>query len=479
MSIATAKRERVAQRQLLRDPVRFSRRLMRADTWAGQNRILNAVDTKKRIAVKACHASGKTYAAALAACWWITRYPNGFVVTTAPTWKLVEKVLWGNIRKAISNSQLNFPKPNLTELQLGDDNYILGLSTNEADRFSGFHGPHVLMILDEAPGVRALIYEAIEGIRAGGDVRVLCIGNPVIASGPFYEAFSTQVASWCTQTISAFETPNLANLLPNGKRAADYSDERLVSFLAELGEDELDYNVRNYLTTRRWVWEKWDEWGRHHNPLWDARVMGRFPKQSTDSLFPLLYLEQAAARDVNKKKRHRPRVGIDVAGPGEDETVMYVVEGPNILQLEHWNDPDPRGKVLNALRPWKMRDPVVNVDSVGMGHYFAAHIEDAGYTVNRINVGQKDGVDKERFINLKAQLHWALRERFEEGNMNALHDERTLSQLASLKYKHDSQGRVVVRSKKEMRADGIKSPDRAEALMLAYASSGSASVEMV
>jgi hypothetical protein len=33
--------------------------------------------------------------------------------------------------------------------------------------------------------VRPEIYEAIEGIWAGGDVRVLALGDPTIASGPF------------------------------------------------------------------------------------------------------------------------------------------------------------------------------------------------------------------------------------------------------------------------------------------------------
>lgn len=465
---------------LLLDPVRYSKKLMRSDIWAGQSRILTSISKFKRTAVKACHASGKTFAAALAALWWVTRYPDGMVVTTAPTWMQVEKLLWGHIRKAITNGGLQYPVPNLTELELAAGNYILGLSTNEADRFSGFHGPHVLMIIDEGQGVRPMIYEAIEGIRAGGDVRVLALGNPVIAAGPFYEAFTTQADSWNTLTFSAFDTPNLLDVLPDGKPASRYSDAQLIEFLDGLTDDELDENVRPYLTTRRWVWEKWQEWGVHNNPLWDARVMGRFPLQSADALFPLMYLEQAAAREVDKRKRHRPRIGIDVAGPGEDETVMYVVEGPNILELHYWNDPDARGRCMRALKPWKMRDPIVNVDSVGMGHYFALHIEDAGYTVNRINVGKKEGVDKERFVNLKAQMHWALRERFEDGRLNGLSDATTISQLSSIKYKHDAGGRVVVRSKKEMRSDGIKSPDRAEALMLAYAMDNTtAGVEMV
>ena len=54
-------------------------------------------------------------------------------------------------------------------------------------RFQGFHGNdgNASFVLDEAPGVLPEVYEAIEGIRAGGDVWVLAQGNSPIASGPF------------------------------------------------------------------------------------------------------------------------------------------------------------------------------------------------------------------------------------------------------------------------------------------------------
>src|SRR6266850_6112471 len=96
-----------------------------------------------------------------------------------------------------------------------------------------------------------------------------------IASGPFYDAFTANREGWSLFTISAFNTPNLAGL-------------DLESLLA-LSEDELDQNVRPYLTTRRWVKEKFHEWGLGH-PLWESRVLGNFPKQSQDALISLTWL---------------------------------------------------------------------------------------------------------------------------------------------------------------------------------------------
>src|SRR5258706_10585240 len=91
----------------------------------------------------------------------------------------------------------------------------------------------VLMVLDEAPGVLPEIYEAIEGIRAGGDVRVLALGNPTIASGPFYDAFTADREGWNLITISAFDTPNLHGLS--------------IESLLELPDEELDNNPFPYL----------------------------------------------------------------------------------------------------------------------------------------------------------------------------------------------------------------------------------------
>src|SRR5262245_21705603 len=172
---------------LVRDPVHFCRAFLRHDLWATQEAILRAVATRSRIAVKACHASGKTFCAAATVLWFVTRYPDGIVITTAPTWVQVERVLWGEIHRAVQQSRIAFPPLNKTELPIGPGNYAMGLSTNEGVRFQGFHG-RVLVVIDEAPGVSPEIWEAIEGLRAGGDVRVLALGNPTIASGPFHDA---------------------------------------------------------------------------------------------------------------------------------------------------------------------------------------------------------------------------------------------------------------------------------------------------
>jgi hypothetical protein len=69
-------------------------------------------------------------------------------------------------------------------------------------------------VLDEAPGITAEIWEAVERARAGGSTRVIALGNPTIASGPFYDIFTKHRALWKTFTIDAFDTPNLQGTTP-------------------------------------------------------------------------------------------------------------------------------------------------------------------------------------------------------------------------------------------------------------------------
>jgi hypothetical protein len=69
-----------------------------------------------------------------------------------------------------------------------------------------------LIVIDEAPGVAAEIWQAIEGIGAGGQVHILALGNPTSAGGPFHAAVTTERELWHTFTIDAFDTPNFVGL---------------------------------------------------------------------------------------------------------------------------------------------------------------------------------------------------------------------------------------------------------------------------
>ena len=440
--------------RLRADPVLYSRRILGSDPWLLPQQILRALaKPHAQVAVKGCHASGKTHAAAQAVLWWVST--GGIAITTAPRWTQVKQLLWREIRDQHAAAKVpiggRFP-PSAPEFRIAPDAYALGVSTNEGVRFQGWHGARLLMVLDEAPGIRPYIYEAIEGAQAGGDVRLLALGNPTISSGPFYDAFTKDRTSWTSFTISAFDTPNLAGL----------TEETLLT----LGDEELEISPRPYLTTRRWVRQKLEKWGRDH-PLYAARVLGQFPKQDDQALIPLALLELAGAREVVDTPDSPVSVGIDVAGPGEAEAVAYARSGSNVLDFVATADPDPRGAIVAFLARYRARLTVVNVDEVGIGYNFMLHLRDLGFPVTGVNVGTPAS-NPERFANLRAEIFWGFRERAQAHDLAGVTDEETIAQATSIRWGQNARGQTVIESKDDARARGVESPDRAEALILAF-----------
>src|SRR6202166_1829616 len=71
------------------------------------------------------------------------------------------------------------------------------------------------------------------------------------------------------------------------------------------------------------------------------------------------------------------------------------------------------------------------------------------------------------FANQKAQFYQTLADAFEHDQIDGLTDDETIGQLADIMYEHDSHGRMKIEPKEKARERGVRSPDRAEALMLA------------
>jgi hypothetical protein len=142
-----------------------------------------------------------------------------------------------------------------------------------------------------------------------------------------------------------------------------------------------------------------------------------------------------------------------------------------VVAQQFWTKADPRGEVIKALMPYKEENIKVKVDTVGIGYNFGLHLRDAGFDVVEVNVGAA-ARDTEKFANQKAELYWALRQRAKSGDLAGLTDEITIGQLAGIRYRHNARGQVVIEGKEEARKRGVKSPDRAEGLMLAFAETG-------
>src|SRR5207249_5009123 len=73
-----------------------------------------------------------------------------------------------------------------------------------------------------------------EGVAVGGNNKILAIGNPLVASGRFYQAFKG-ATGWTKRTISGLHHPNVTG---KGKRipgcvTRDFVDEKVEDWCEE------------------------------------------------------------------------------------------------------------------------------------------------------------------------------------------------------------------------------------------------------
>src|SRR4051812_36206621 len=97
--------------RVIEDPSLFAQTILGHEVWSKQEEILQSVARYSRTAVKACHASSKTFSAAEVVLWWVTSHEEAIAVTTAPTWTQVERLLWGEIRTALIRRGSSTPSP--------------------------------------------------------------------------------------------------------------------------------------------------------------------------------------------------------------------------------------------------------------------------------------------------------------------------------------------------------------------------------
>nr|BDD48183.1 hypothetical protein 8 [Desulfobacterales bacterium] len=260
-------------------PARFLERKLGISLWRKQAEILAAVRDHRRVAVRSCNGSGKTFTAACAVIWWLMAVrESAIAITTAPTERQVKELLWREIRDLHRGSASTIGGTlTHTGLDIAPGRYARGFSTDAPERFQGFHDDNILFVVDEASGVSEEIFEAIEGSMTTDGARLLLIGNPNNRYGTFFDAFHSRRSLWHTIHISAFDTPNVRTSTKDNVESGS-------------GNHSIPGLVRP-----RWVDEAARQWGRDH-PVYQVRVLGEFPSQAEDTLIPLHLVEQAMGR---------------------------------------------------------------------------------------------------------------------------------------------------------------------------------------
>ena len=450
--------ERQAQTDRYRtDPAAWVTGRIAQTVWSKQQEILEAVRDHRRTAVRSCHGIGKSHVAALIACWWLDTHPPGtaFVVTTAPTFPQVRAILWRYIRRIHRAGQLP-GRVNQTEWLINDELVAFGRKPADHDEgaFQGIHAEHVLVIIDEACGVPEQLWVAADALTTNEGCRMVAIGNPDNPGSHFRKVCDG--GRWRTIKISAYDSPNFTG-------------------------EEVPAELAQSLISAEWVEEKAAEWGTD-NPIYVSKVLGEFPR---DDPHQVVRTSDVAACRIGLPRAPEEllpvELGVDVGGGG-DETVVRERRG--VLAGREWRARTDRPEVIAPM----VLDAIlttgatrVKVDSIGVGfgvvgelrNMATQHLHDA--RVVAVNVGEAAS-DPRRFVNRRAEVWWMARELSESGrwDLSAMDNaDTTVAQLLTPLQIPDVSGRIKVEAKKETIKRLGRSPDNADALILAYVAAGS------
>jgi len=206
-----------------------------------------------------------------------------------------------------------------------------------------------------------------------------------------------------------------------------------------------------------------------------------FPKQgAVDALIPLDWIELAVNQDGCEGEHKQG--GLDVARFGGDRTVYIGRRGGLVHRIEEVESMDTM-EVVGWSRKFMTEDEpeVVGVDVIGIGAgvcdrlYELSEDGEVDCEIEEVNVGESPTSDetKKKFMNLRAENYWHLRNMFKpdkngKSQISIPDDVDLKKELKEIRYKFSSERKIKIEPKDEMKKRLGRSPDKADALMLAF-----------
>ena len=453
------------------NPVYFVQEIIGDKLWQKQKEIMQSV-LEGDTTVASCHGIGKSFTAARVVLHQVSCFPGTIGITTAPTNRQVEKILWKEIRTAHKRSKKDLGgKMLLKEWKLDDDWFAFGFSTDDTDQFQGFHAKRILVVVDEAAGVSEDIFNGIDGVLSGDNCHQLYIGNPTSLSGRFYQSHkATKMAeSFNRYSISAFDTPNFTEF------GITYEDIKNDTWGKKI-TGKLPFPQ---LVTPQWVYARYIAWGPQ-SPLFQAKVLGIFPENAEDTIVPVYLWKQAK---INESKPEDIElddimIGVDPARFGDDKTgVAFKVQnkllklkqkgGMDTTKVSNWIDMQIKNTFVGLDN---LKSIPINVDAIGIGAGVADQLRNILDYKNVMDIKSSEkAIESDRFFNKRTEMMWNIRELLKDKAMElAMDDEQLENQMTATRYDIDRSGRIKAESKKEVKKRLGESPDKADAVCMAF-----------
>lgn len=429
-------------------PCQFAKEVLGANPTEQQWEASRALVAKRRVSIRSGHGTGKSTFMAWCVLWFLSCYFPAKVPATAPTSHQLEDVLWSEIAKW--HRVMRERMPSLGEgFEWSNGAYRLKSKPSESfavartsrperpEALQGFHSENILFLIDEASGVADNVFEVAEGALSTDGAFVVMAANPTRQSGYFFDSHHKMRAAW-------------APLHWNGEDSPRVSREYIANMRKKYGE---------------------------RSPVYKVRVKGEFVA-AADGVISLELCEAAKVREVAVTPSARTIWGVDVARFGDDSSALAKRRGNHQLEpVKEWWGKDTMQTAGLVKAEWdatpeKQRPIAINVDVIGIGAGVVDRLKEMGLPVVGINVAETEAVnDKQerQFHRLRDELWWKGREWLEAKDCKLCDDDETIAELTTPTYSLMSNGLIKVEGKDELKARGVKSPDRADAWLLTFA----------
>lgn len=429
------------------DPVKMVVEEFKVDPSPDQVDALRAFASNNRIAMKASKGTGKTTTDAWCAWNFLLTRIDPKVAATSISGANLKDGLWAEMakwrqRSELIKSEFEWTKERIYNVD-NPENWFMSArqwsksadASQQADTLAGFHADSILFIIDEAGGVPDAVAAAAEAaISGGGDQKLLISGNPTHLTGPLYRA--------CTKERSLWKVITMTGDPDNPRRSNRVSIKWAREQIAKYGAD---------------------------NPWVLVNVFGEFPPSSINSLLGPNDIERAMARSYGVQDiENSPRaIGCDVAGTGEDRTVIFPRQGlvafkPVILRSQ--DTLQIAGRMAQMDEKWSADGIFVDATG-GWGAGVIDQLRNLGRSATPILFSAK--ATDQQYFNLRAEMAFklanAVKHELQLPNMPELVEEMT-------QLEYCFKGDKLMLIDKDIIKDRLGySPDLTDALMTTYA----------
>jgi hypothetical protein len=324
-------------------------------------------------------------------------------------------------------------------------------TATKPENMQGFHEDNMLFVVDEASGVADAILEAILGTLSGENNKLLLCGNPNKTSGVFYDSHNRDRHRYKVHKVSAL----------NSSRTSKDNIEMLL-----------------------------EKYGRESDVA-RIRVFGEFPRGESDTFISLETVEQGVNTNLEiRKSIGTLHIGVDVARYGDDETIIAPRIDNKLFPLHRYHKQgttETTGIVIAKAKELieqfpQIQQVKIKVDDSGVGGGVTDQLNEIVWqerlpfeVYGVINNGK--AID-DHYENLGTEMWASIRSLLEENMKSYINgsepiielpnDNKLISQLSTRKFKMTSRGRIVLERKEDMKKRGLDSPDRADAVALAF-----------